>query len=202
MSERIDIANMALTWLGASTITGFEDDAIEAEIINANYYIARDATLEAHEWSFAIKRWEGAKEADSPEWGANNRFTIPNDILRVLAVEAVGSSNLGNSFSNHQLGRAMQADWLVESGYIITDEDAIYCRGIRQVTDEGIYSPLFCHAFAAHLAMLCTYALSESNVKFNAMSALYQLKIQQAKSRDAVQGSNKRIRNRSLQNVR
>jgi hypothetical protein len=125
-----------------------------------------------------------------------------------LAVEpdtganSVPGSSVGNVFIDRTIGRLVQADYLVESGYIITNESAIVCRGIRRIEDEGIFSPMFVYAFAAHLAMMTCYFFSESNVKFNAMSALYQLKIQEAKTRDGLQGSNKRIRNRSLQNVR
>ena len=202
MSARIDVANLALTWLGAEPITSLEDDSDRSLIMKTNYDLAREATLEAHEWSFAIKRWEGARNAVDPEWGASYQYTIPSDILRVLQVERVNVSGLGAAFNSRRIGRDMQADWRVESGQIITDDDAIYCRGIRKIEDEGIYSPLFIHALAAHLAMLSAYALTESNVKFNGMSALYTLKIQEAKSRDGLQGSSQRIRNRSLQNIR
>jgi len=84
----------------------------------------------------------------------------------------------------------------------MTDEDSIVCTGIRRIEDEGIFSPLFDLAFAAHLATFLAYALTDSDGKFNAASALYTLKIQEAKSRDGLQGGSSRIRNRSLQNVR
>ncbi len=202
MSARIDAVNLALIWLGATPITSLEDETTDALIMKINYDLARDATLEAHEWSFAMKRWEGAKDAEAPVFGAANKFVVPSDIIRVTAVYRTGDG-LGASLTDqHSIDRQPQADWKLESGYIITNEDSIYCKGIRSIEDEGIFSPLFIHAFAAHLATLCAYAITESDGKFNAMSALYTLKIQEARSRDAVQGSNKRIRNRSMQNVR
>ncbi len=201
MSARIDICNIALTWLGADHITSIEDEAIEARMLKANYYLARDATLEAHEWSFAIKRFIPTRTVADPVWGAANRFSVPSDIIRVLRVEA-GGGILGGYDSLHSIDRRPEADWLIESGYIITNADAIVCKAIRRIEDEGIYSPLFVHAFAAHLAMLMAYPLTESDTKFRAMSALYTLKLKDAKSRDGLQGSSKRIRNRTLQNVR
>ena len=207
MSARINIVNIALTWLGANQITSLDDEAPEAKIMKANYDIARDATLEAADWSFAIKRWLPAKDLTSPVAGAANRYLIPSDIIRVVRVgrpsdDIWGSYDVGNVSDNRTIDRAPQVDYRVESGYIITNEDAISCKGVRRVEDEGIYSNLFAHAFAAHLAMLTAYSITESSDKFNAMSALYQLKIRAAKSHDGLQGTSRRLRSRSLQYVR
>lgn len=202
MSARIDIVNVALTWLGADQITSLDDDSNEARIMKTNYYAAKDATLEAHEWSFAIIRWIPAKDTEAPVWGAANQFPIPANVMRVTQVESNTYGAASSYDSIHSIGRRQQADYRVESGFIITDEDSILCRGIRTIEDEGIYSGLFDHAFAAKLAMMTAYSLTESNSKFQAMASLYAATIAEAKSRDGLQGSNKRIRNRSLQNIR
>lgn len=207
MSVRIDVVNQALTMLGEEEITSIEDESDRARIMKTHYYAARDGALETHEWTFAIKRWRPVQEANDPLWGAAFRYLIPSDIIRVLAVEPDRGSNIPpgtHPFSTipRSIGRRVQTDYLVEGGYIITDESSIVCRGIRSMEDEGAFSPLFVQAFAANLAMMTCYAFTESNVKFNAMSALYQLKIREAKTRDGLQGSNKRIRNRSLLNAR
>jgi len=193
--------------LGESRITSIEDENDTAKAINDLYYMARDATLEDSEWSFAIKEWEGVKLTESPVWGAQNRFAIPADIIRVIRIEAnrgapLPSAQIGQTSNRKTIYRRPQADWLIQSGVILTNEDAIVGTGIRIIEDEGIFSPLFALAFSCNLAMLLSYTLSESNVKFNAMSALYEMYLQKASSRDGLQGTSKRIRNRSLQNVR
>ena len=207
MSAKISVVNMALGMLGEKRITSIEDDSDVARVVNDMYYIVKDATLEAHEWSFAIKEFTPAKLVDPPEWGAQNLFVVPSDIIRVLRVEANRGSPLpatgaGIQVTGKSIYRRAEADWQLQSGNIMTDEDSIVCTGIRRIEDEGIFSPLFDLAFAAHLATFLAYALTDSDGKFNAASALYTLKIQEAKSRDGLQGSSKRIRNRSLQNVR
>jgi hypothetical protein len=202
MSARIDVVNLALTWLGANQITSLEDDAPEAILMKTNYYAARDATLEDAEWSFAIKRWNPAQSTEVPIAGASFYFPIPSDIIRVLRADKPGASAWGLLDDPHSIDRQPQVDWRREGDNILTNENAIVCKGIRRIEDEGIYSPLFVHAFAAHLAMLCAYPITESDGKFNAMSALYQLKIKMAKSRDGQQGTSKRIRNQSFDRVR
>jgi hypothetical protein len=170
--------------------------------MKTNYYQARDATLEAAEWSFAIKRWKPALSAVVPIAGAAYYYPIPSDILRVLRVDRPGANAFGGRSDPHTIDRQEQADWRRESDYILTNESSIVCKGIRRIEDEGIFSALFVHAFAAHLAMLAAYPITESDGKFNAMSALYTLKIKEAKSRDGQVGTSKRIRNRTFDRVR
>jgi hypothetical protein len=206
MTARIDVVNLALTWMGANQITSLDDDAPEARVMKVNYEIAKDATLEAAEWSFAIKRWIPAQDATAPVAGASLRYKIPSDIIRVLRVgrpqDDMYGGGWGELTDNRSIDRAQSVDFRVESGYIITNENSITCKGIRRVSDEGSFSNLFSHAFAAHLAMITAYSITESDGTFNAMSALYQLKIQEAKSRDGLIGTSKRIRNRTLQYAR
>jgi len=202
MSERIDIVNIALTVLGADPITSLEDDAPEALVMKTNYPIARDATLEAYEWSFAIKRFKPAKAAEAPVWGWNFAYPIPSDILRVLQVDR----NSPASFvSQTQLGQGnprYEVQHVIEGRKILCNEDTIYCTGIRRTDDEGIYSNLFATALAMKLAMLTCYAITESNQKVENLAALYAGAIKEAKSRDGQQGSTRRLRSSWLRRVR
>lgn len=202
MSARIDIVNNALIWLGANQITSLEDDSPEAILMKSCYYSTRDATLEEAEWSFAIKRFKPAMSQEKPIGGASNFFPVPSDILRVLRCDRPDAATWATISDSHSIDRAQQVDWRIESGMILTNQESIVCKGIRRVEDEGIYSPLFCHAFSAHLAMLAAYPITESDGKFNAMSALYTMKIREAKSRDGLQGTSKRVRNRTIERVR
>lgn len=192
MSERIDIANIALGMLGIPAITALTDDSDAARLMQLNYDIARDATLETHEWTFAIEYFVPAKDATAPTWGYANRFIIPSNILRVLSVGP-----------NKDVWWEYEQDkWESVSGYIYANEEAIYCRGIRRINDEGIYSNLFCHAFAAKLATLTAFSLTESRAKMETMAALFTAMIMDAKSRDGLQGKSRRIRHRRYLNVR
>ena len=198
MSARIDIVNIALSMVGADSITSIEDDAPEAQLMKTNYYIARDATLEAYEWSFAIKRFIPAREEDAPTWGWAYAYPLPSDILRVLRVDRDYPSQ---SLNRDRMYRN-QVPFEVEQRKILTSESSIYCTGIRRIEDEGIYSNLFCHAFSAKLAMLTCYAITESNQKFKAMAAIYDGAIKEAKSRDGQQGTTRRMRSHWLRRAR
>lgn len=194
MTERIDIANQALTWLGEDIITSLDDDLNRARVLKTNYENIRDAVLEAHEWSFAMKRWRPSPSTTAPVFGPNHAFPIPKDVLRVTGVYR------DEYFSvTHE---KEQVQWLVERNEIICDEEVIYCRGIQRIEQEGRFSPLFVKAFAAHLAAVCAVAITASDQLQANMFGFYQNFINEAKSRDGLQGRSRRIRNRTLLKAR
>ncbi len=183
--------------LGAESITSIEDDAPEAIAMKNLYYIARDAVMEEAEWTFATRRFLPAKSTTAPEWGWANAFPIPSDILRVTRVDRIDLVGaLGNAMSRHP------AEYELEGRSILTNEDVIYCKGIRRIEDEGIYSPLFTEAFGYKLAAQSCLTITESNTKLQTMAALYTDAIAKAKSRDGMQGTTRRMRNKTLQRAR
>ena len=201
MTERVDIANLALSWLGEQDITSLEDDTNRSHQMKINYIPARDATLEAHEWSFAIERFIPAKLAANPVYGINSAFSVPPEILRVLTVER-NTADPTNSFLTGRIGGNEQLDWVLEGGLILCNQDVIYCRGIRRVEQEGKFSPLFVHALAAKLAFLTATNLSASAAIQENMLQLYVGFIHEAKSRDGLQGRSRRLRDRTLMKSR
>jgi hypothetical protein len=199
MTERVDIANLALSWLGESDITSLEDDINRAHQMRINYIPARDATLEAHDWSFAMMRFIPPLNATPPVYGAGQAFDIPANILRIISVDPNDTDR--NNFIQ-PISSAEQIDWVFEDRQVICNQDVIYCRGIRRVEQEGKFSPTFVHALAAKLAFLTAINLTASAEIQANMAGLYAGFIHEAKSRDGLQGRSRRLRNRSLQRVR
>ena len=189
---------MALSWVGADPIVSLEDEVREAQQIQRNYMLARDATLEAFNWTFAMKRFIPGKLTAAPEFGGLNAFDIPFDIMRVVAVYG----DTVNWLLPWQGVEDEQADWVVETGQILSSREAIYCLGIRYMEDEGSYSPLFNMAFAAHLAMLVSIPLTASSSIEDKMSARFDYYLEQAQTLTAMQGRSRRLRNRSKQQAR
>jgi hypothetical protein len=192
MTERVDIANQALLWMGEDVITSFEDESVRANIMKVNYIPTRDGVLESHEWSFAIERWIPGKLTDDPIYGGLNAFSVPPEILRVLTVER----RYDTPAINNKIGSYEQLDWVLEYDRILCNEEVIHCRGIRRIEQEGRFSPLFVQAFAAKLAALTALSLTASvEIQAN-MYALFDRFMATAKSRDGLQGRSKRLRSR------
>jgi hypothetical protein len=189
---------MALTWLGRNPITSLEDDSDDAQIMSINYAPARDATLEAHDWSFAIERFIPPLNAVPPVYGASAAFDIPPNILRVIAVDDPKTANPTSGVYTPIINSKEQLDWQFENRQVICNEDVIHCRGIRRIEQEGMFSPNFVQAFAAKLAFLSALALTSSQTTQAIWKDVYDGFILIAKSRDGLQGRSKRLRNRTL----
>lgn len=196
MTERIDVANLALTWLGEEPVTSLEDDLDRARIMSINYIPARDATLEAHDWSFAIERFIPPMNEVEPVYGASAAFDIPTNILRVIAVDNPRST--ANTDFTLPINSREQLDWVFEKRQVICNQEVIHCRGIRRIEQEGLFSPMFVHAFAAKLAFLTAMNLTSSAEIQANMLAFYTQFILEAKTRDGLQGRSRRFRQRSL----
>ena len=148
MSARVDIVNFALTFIGQRQLTKITDDSDVARTMLNTYNIARDAVLEEAEWTFATRRFKPAVSSVAPEWGWNNAFPIPSDIIRVTQVDRDLTATA--VISDVQQNRS-PVDHVVEfvqgiggkGMAILCNDDVIFCKGVRKVEDEGIYSPLF-----------------------------------------------------------
>jgi hypothetical protein len=195
LTERVDIANICLSLLGQARIEAFEDESTRAEQLRIQYIPARDATLEAHDWSFAIERFMPGLLTEKPVYGAGNMFAVPSNILRVIACDNPAKNT---SISNLPINSLEQIDWVLENGNIVCNESVVYARGVRRVEDEGSFSPLFVQAFAAQLAMLLAINLTASADVQERVSQYYAYAINQAKTRDGLQGRSRRLRSRTM----
>jgi len=198
MPTKTEICNIALGLIGANLVTDVEaDDSTEAALCRIHYQPAKLATLEAQEWSFAVRRFMPVMDSTVPLYGWGHRFIVPPDIIRVLSCD-----NPTNYLIDQAGLQAEQIDWDFEEGKILANVDTVYARGITGAVNEGDFSPAFVQAFAARIAMMVAIPLTASQQLFQNAGGLYAGFIKEAKTRDGMQGRHKRIRNRSLLRVR
>lgn len=199
MATKTEIANIALALIGANLVTNVEvDDSDEARAVRVQYEPALLATLEAQEWSFAIRRFQPAEAGTPPLYGWGRAFTVPPEIIRVLTVERNNRAYLIDEAGL----QPEQVNWDFEDGQILCNEQVIFARGITDDVNEGDFSPTFVQAFAARIALMVALPLTQSNQIYQNMGGLYAGFIKEAKTRDGMQGRSKRIRNRSLLKAR
>ena len=191
------IANIALTALGARPITSLDDDNTEAKIADIHYDASRDATLEAREWTFAVKRTTLPKNEKEPDWGYGAAFTLPADTLRVMEVRDDANANRINY---NEL--ANRLDWRREENLIVCDANIVRIRYIAQITDTNRFSPGFVQCFAARLAMDICVGITQSSKMLENMSGLYAIKLAEAAATDGMQGRIQIARSSKLTGVR
>ena len=192
MATDVSICNQALGWLGASLITSLSDKSTEAQLCNANFADLRDAVLEDAAWTFATKRYTLTPEANTPDWGYSNQFTIPAEVLRVLQVtDDPLYVNGGSTF-----------DWRREENKILCDVDKVYLKAVIQVTDASRFPPAFSQALAARIARDLAGALTQSKGIQELMESKYQRALDTALATDGSQGKSDVIRSNILTRVR
>jgi hypothetical protein len=136
----VAIANRALQLLGSSRkLESLTQDHPNARSLNAAYEPTRRSLLRRYDWSFAISRVSIASDAAQTTWGKHNRFSLPNNFLRLI----------------RDPERACAPDWRIEGLFIVTDDDSpLEIRYVADVTDPNSFDSLFHEAFANRLAFV------------------------------------------------
>lgn len=167
MPSVVDICNKSLDKLGHGPITSLEDGTKAANLCLRNWAIIRDQVLRDHPWNFAVKRSVLAPSSDAPAWGFTYKFPLPADSLRLLEVRDLST-----------------AEYQVESGHIMANDDALYIRYTRKVTDPNEFDSLFVDTVATRLAFEICEALTQSNSKKADLWNEYDDSITRAKRAD------------------
>lgn len=177
MASKIDIANIALGYLGADFISDVSENTKAARTITAHYDIARDATLAEHPWNFAIKRAVLNPDVQTPIYGYGYQFTLPSDCIRVL------------EFTDGK----RQLDFKIEAAGLLSDSNLGYIKYIYRVTAENLFSPPFVQAFACRLAYEIAFTITQSSTAVENRFGLYEKQIALSRSIDAQEGTPQQI---------
>lgn len=174
LTSSTELCNLALVDLNADPITSLTDESDEARQCNARYTHARDATLRAHPWNFALKRASIASSAtDTPAFEFAYSFPLPSDCLRVLYSSADDEGTT----------------WKVEGRNIVTNESALKILYIYQVEDVGLFDALFVEALAARLASAMAWPIVGDRELQRDLWEVYLAKISEARGVDAKEGT-------------
>lgn len=161
MASQVDIANRALTKLGAARIISFGDDNKQARAVFSMFDIVRDAELRSHIWSFSVKRASLPQLTTTPDWGFKYEYQIPSDCLRILMVNDIYNGPDMSDYRNKPV-----AEYSLEGNKILTNIGApLKLRYISRVEETTQWDSMFVEAFACRLAMEMCEDLTQSNTK-------------------------------------
>jgi hypothetical protein len=149
-TSEVAVANLALQKLGAKRIESLTQDHPNARSIAACFDDRRDQLLRKYPWSFAIARDSIAADASGPTWGDWNRYTKPNDFIRLLLDDESGYAT----------------DFKIEGDYILSANDApLEIRYIARIEDVSKFDASFTEALAASIAFWCCEEITGSTGK-------------------------------------
>lgn len=191
MASQISVCNQALRKLGANPITSIDQNTSEAAICKEFYTDVLNDLLEEHPWSFATKRYELPKSAETPPSPFSAQFLIPADVLRVLQAS-----------DNPDFTRPNGLYWVVEGRFILANTDAMFVSTIIEITDVHSLSAKFVRAFIARIAAEMALPITQSREMHRQLMEEYGLLMGSAISADGQQGRSRQYRSNQLTSVR
>lgn len=182
-----DIQNSALIKLGAERIGSENENNNRARLVKEQYPKIRDDLLRAHPWKFARTRAElvpiSPKPNNFPEW--LHVFQLPSDCLRIILTSLPDT-----------------APWDTEQGKFLANETPVTIKYIQRVTNVTLFDDNFCEVLAWALACDIAYALTQSSAVKTVADASYKMKLMEARSFNAQQGSSPRVSSDDILNSR
>lgn len=166
-----DIANSALSKLGAEEITSLSDTTRRAKLVNRQFNAIRKKLLRSHPWNFAIKRSALTDAGTTPDFEYTNQFILPADYLRGVREEY------------------KDTDWKIEGDLLLANQDSFNLVYIADITDPTEFDPTFDELFALNLAYELAYPLVQSmSLKEMLQKEMNNFDLPDARSFDAQEG--------------
>ena len=197
MPSVVDICNEAMDLLGAATITALTENSKEARLCNRRFETVRDAVFRAHTWNVSIQRSSLALDTDTPAFGFAYQFSLPTDPY-CLRVVSFWNSNVNNDVAAYDSNVMFK----IEGRKVLSNEGTCSIIYIARVTDTEQYDPLLSSTIAHKLASETAYAITGSNSLAQSMYALYQARLSEARSMDALEGYPEQLQADTYTNAR
>ena len=185
-SSQVDVVNNALMRLGDKLISSMSENNDRARFMSQIYQGTLDARIRMHNWNCFTRRAALSELADSPAFGWDHMFQLPQDpfCLLVLTVNEDGTEQ--DSFLKWQVETYATASATYR--VLLTDETSVNLKYLARITDVLQWDSLFADAMSADLAyQACMPLTGSQNLK-----ALLQREAQEgwrlAKSRDGQEG--------------
>ena len=192
MASDVDIANLALMYLGAQPIVAFTDQNEGARVMNRAYPLMRDKLLRAFRWNFTVVYTQLAALSTPPPMEFSYAYQLPSDFIS-LEVANCGVPNGPNTsippasqppFNGIGLPTTSLADYNTgrTQDYRIVANGVLYSQwapplGIiyrARVTDPTRFDPAFVDAFATFLAVSTARQITGSGEIRQEVHALYK----------------------------
>lgn len=172
MASEVQICNLALSKIGEEQITSLLDNSKAARLCNLVYEPLRDSVLRAHIWNFATKRVALAQSATTPAYEYDAQYTLPVDFLRMV------STNLLDDEA-----------YKIEGKFLLANSSSVKIRYIARITDPNQFDWLFVDALSARIAAEISISITDSRTITVDLFNIYNSKIAEARSIDAMEGT-------------
>lgn len=176
MTTAVSIASNALLRLGSDPINSFDEadtfgDNIDRTRIASNLWpTVRRQVLRSHPWNCAVKRVLLSPDVMPPAFGYRQRFQIPSDWLRTVAVgERPGEF----------------CDYVTEGGFLLSNDDAVLLTYIFDNDNPATYDATMVGVMEAAMAAALAYPVTKSTTLAAELSAELRSMMASARALDS-----------------
>lgn len=170
---KMDIVNMAVTFLGEAPIDSLDDDDRVSKTMNLWYERAREYVLRRYHWTSAKKRATLAQSTETPAHSWDYYFALPSDFLRLILVD---DGKTVYSLESTDTGQQLATD--------VTDPEIVYVRNLTSVKDMD---PGLQNAIAAYLAKMTARRVTGNDEMVDQADAWWETAIMDTTPIDASQ---------------
>jgi len=199
MTSKLDLANQALTQLGAKRLTSITDGTSHAKLVNEIIDEVIQEVMIDGAFTSTIRRASLNQTSNTPAYEFTYEYQLPTNpkCLRVLEIETAN----GNSLQ-------YVADYLEDQGYriegdkLLSDSETAKIKYIAHITDVGSYDSSLKMAIRAKLAADLAYPITGSTSLADRLYQKYERVLARAKSIDGQNGSPRKIDSNDLTIIR
>lgn len=180
-ASETSICNMALKWVGTRSIAAMTENSPEGRECIQFYGPAREQTLRDHAWNFAQTRIAlAALPVPATYTEYSYAYAWPSRCLRALKI-------LNAAGDTEEFEVVLSSNGA--SRMILTNAETAVLVYTLDVTDPGVFDPLFARALARRLAAdICPGLRKGDTRKAQELETYYINEIAKAQTRDAGEG--------------
>ena len=174
MNSSTNICNMALAYLGQSSITSLKQDNERARWLGLFYEPVRDEVLRTHNWAFATREKSLIQVETETKLPGKYSYKYPADALFIRKIFAPQTSGDAVAFTERY-------DTVSQMRVLVTSVPQAIALYTRRITDETQFDPAFSKAFALALASDTALALTGDVTLASRLQQQYTLYIEEAR---------------------
>lgn len=188
-----DIFNLAMDYLDEDIVANITSPNSDNEAIGERWYdTTRQEILRSYPWNFAIKRAILAADVETPAFGFDKQFSVPNDFLKLLTISDENNINIRRDRYQFEDGKVLVSD----SG------DALNLRYVKDFVDVPAMDATFKTLLAAKIAFNIGYRFTESNTVMQRLQAQVELNLKAARNADGQERPPTRIQRSRMRESR
>lgn len=195
MSSKLDLANQALTILGAKRLTSLTDSTAHAKLVNEIIDDTIKEVMIDGAFSSTIRRASLNVTSNTPVYEYTYEYQLPTNpkCLRVVELEEI-------QFNYLQYSAGYEADtgYRIEGDKLLSDTSTAKIKYIAYITDTGSYDAALNMAIKARLAADLAYPITGSSTLADRLYAKYERVLARAKSIDGQNGGQQFIKSNDL----